>query len=256
MDQAVRDALIDELLRQRAVLVGEVTDTEADLKFIQEDREPELEERAQEERTARLLAQLDDRERHEIAEIDAALRRAVEGSYGICEGCEEEIAEARLRALPVTRFCLDCAGQRERTPPHVAEEVIHHPGSVPPDLALLSDRELEEVIREHVRADGRVDMDELRIVCRHGVVHLEGVLPSEVEHSILRQIITDESGLEEIVDHLQVQGLLWEREERTKTGSREERQPGVEPYGTEDIVESLEEGIDYVPPISPTPEEE
>jgi hypothetical protein len=99
-------------------------------------------------------------------------------------------------------------------------------------------------------------MDELRIVCRHGVVHLEGVLPSEVEHSILRQIITDESGLEEIVDHLRVQGLLWEREERTKTGSREERQPGVEPYGTEDIVESLEEGIDYVPPISPTPEEE
>jgi hypothetical protein len=32
--------------------------------------------------------------------------------------------------------------------------------------------------------------------------------------------------------------------------------PGEEPYGTEDIVESLEEGIDYVPPVSPTADEE
>ena len=29
-----------------------------------------------------------------------------------------------------------------------------------------------------------------------------------------------------------------------------------EPYGTEDLMESLEEGMAYVPPISPTPEEE
>jgi DnaK suppressor protein len=257
MNQVTRDALAEELLRQRAVLVGEVADTETDLKFIQEDREAELEERAQEDRTARLLAQLDDREKHEIAEIDAALRRIAEGSYGICAGCEEKIVEARLRALPATRLCVACARKQEQTPPPAAEEGIHHPGSVPPDLSLLSGRELEEVIREQVRADGRVDTEELRIVCRHGVVHLEGALPSETERSILRQIITDQLGLEEIIDHVQVEELLWEREERTKAASSQpERPPRVEPSGTEDIVESLEEGINYVPPISPTPEEE
>ncbi len=256
MNQEVLEALTEELLRQRAMLVGEVAGTEADLRFIQEDREPELEEHAQEVRAARLLAQLDEREKHEIAEIDAALRRIAEGAYGTCEGCEEEIAEARLRALPATRFCVDCAREQEHASHLAAEEVIHHPGAVSPDLSLLSDRELEETIREQVRADGRVDMDELRIVCRHGVVHLEGALPSETEHSILRQIITDELGLEEIVDHVQVEELLWEREERTKAAPSEERLPRVEPYGTEDIVESLEEGTDYVPPISPTPEEE
>jgi len=208
MNQEVLEALTEELLRQRAVLVGEVADTEVDLHFIQEDREPELEGRAQEDRTARLLAQLDDREKHEIAELDTALRRIAEGAYGICEGCEEEIAEARLRALPATRFCVDCAREQEQTSPQAAEEVIHHPGPVPPDLSLLSDRELEDTIREQVQADGRVDMDELRIVCRHGVAHLEGALPSEAEHSILRQVITDEMGLEEIVDHVQVEELL------------------------------------------------
>ena len=256
MNQDVLKALTEELFRQRAVLVGEVADTEADLKFIQEDREPELEEHAQESRAARLLAQLDDREKHEIAEIDAALRRIAEGTYGICEECKEAIAEARLWALPATRFCVDCAREQEQAPLLAAEEAVQHPGPVPPDLSLLSDRELENTIREHVQADGRVDMEELRIVCRHGVVHLEGALPSEAEHSILRQIITDILGLEEIVDHVQMEELLWEREERTKAVLPAERLPGGEPSSTEDIVESLEEGIDYVPPISPTPKEE
>src|SRR5262245_27696780 len=113
MNPEVRDALAQELIRQRAVLVGEVTDTEADLHALAEDREIEMEERAQEERVARLLVQLDDREKHEIAEIDAALRRIAEGAYGVCEGCEKPIAEARLRALPATRFCVACAQAQE-----------------------------------------------------------------------------------------------------------------------------------------------
>jgi DnaK suppressor protein len=115
MNPVVRDALAQELLRQRAVLVGEVVDTEADLHTLAEDREIELEERAQEEREARLLVQFDDREKYEIAEIDAALRRIAEDTYGICEGCRESIAEARLQALPATRFCVACA-QAQETP--------------------------------------------------------------------------------------------------------------------------------------------
>lgn len=115
MNPVVRDALAQELLRQRAVLVGEVADTEADLHTLAEDREIELEERAQEEREARLLIQFDDREKQEIAEIDAALRRIAEDTYGTCQGCREAITEARLQALPATRFCVACA-QAQETP--------------------------------------------------------------------------------------------------------------------------------------------
>lgn len=113
MNPRVREALTQELIRQRAVLVGEVADTEADLQALTEDRETEWEERAQEERAVQLLAQFDDREKHEIAEIDAALRRLAEDTYGTCEGCGEPIAEARLQALPATRFCMACARTQE-----------------------------------------------------------------------------------------------------------------------------------------------
>ncbi len=257
MNNRERDGFIDALQRRRARLVGEVADTEAELHSIQEEREIELEEFAQEDRAARALAHLDDRAKHEIGEIDAALRRITEGTYGVCEGCGDLIAEERLRAVPATRFCVDCAREQETARPGVPpEEEVHHPGFVPPDLRLLSDRELEEYVREQVREDRRVDLEELRLVCWHGVVHLEGALPSEAEHSILLQLLTDVLGLEEIVDHLQVQELLWEREERAKAAPEAEPLPRREPYSTEDIVESLEEGIEYVPPISPTPEEE
>lgn len=122
MNPVVRDALEQELIRQRAVLVGEAADTEADLHTLAEDREIELEERAQEERAARLLVQFDDREKHEIAEIDAALRRLAEGSYGICEGCGDSITEARLQALPATRFCVACAQAQETYLPSLTPE--------------------------------------------------------------------------------------------------------------------------------------
>lgn len=257
MNNKKLDWFIDALERQRALLVGEVASTETELHSIQEEREIELEELAQEDRAARSLAQLDDRAKHEIEEIDTALRRVAEGTYGICEACGDPIVEERLRALPATRFCMDCAREQESARPVVPpEEEVRHPGRVPSDLILFSDRELEEYLREQVRADGRVDMDELRLVCRHGVVHLEGALPSEAEHSILRQLLTDVIGLEEIVDHLQVKELLWDREERSKAVPVEESPGGRESYGTEDIIESVEEGIDYVPPVRPTPEEE
>src|SRR6266568_8098340 len=124
---------------------------------------------------ARLLAQLDDQGRQELAEIDAALRQIAEGTYGTCERCGRPIAEARLHALPATRFCVDCASAQERPRSRAPEEEeVPRAGHVPPDLSLLSDRELEATLREQVQGDGRIDTEELRIVCRHGVVHLHG----------------------------------------------------------------------------------
>jgi DnaK suppressor protein len=57
---------------------------------------------------------LSDRERMKIKEIDDALARLGDGSYGICESCGLEIAEERLDALPFTRLCRDCQQDQER----------------------------------------------------------------------------------------------------------------------------------------------
>ena len=36
-----------------------------------------------------------------------------DGNYGICEECEEEISEGRLRARPVTTLCIECKREQE-----------------------------------------------------------------------------------------------------------------------------------------------
>jgi RNA polymerase-binding transcription factor DksA len=48
-----------------------------------------------------------------LADIAAALERFDQGTYGRCEECQGEIPEARLRALPYARFCVECARKQE-----------------------------------------------------------------------------------------------------------------------------------------------
>jgi len=51
---------------------------------------------------------LGDTGREEVLEIDDALERLRNGSYGNCESCGKAIDPARLEVLPFTRQCLDC----------------------------------------------------------------------------------------------------------------------------------------------------
>lgn len=57
---------------------------------------------------------LTDRDRDKLQAIDDALSRIEDGSYGMCESCESDIAEGRLEALPFTRLCINCQAEREK----------------------------------------------------------------------------------------------------------------------------------------------
>lgn len=57
---------------------------------------------------------LSDTERKILLEIENALSRLDEGSYGGCLNCSDEIPKARLRAVPWARYCVDCQEQVER----------------------------------------------------------------------------------------------------------------------------------------------
>jgi RNA polymerase-binding protein DksA len=48
-----------------------------------------------------------------LRDINDALTRIQEGSYGLCEECEKPIAKARLKALPYARLCVDCKTKEE-----------------------------------------------------------------------------------------------------------------------------------------------
>ncbi len=45
----------------------------------------------------------------QLEEIDHALNKMDDGTYGRCEVCGKAIAEPRLEAMPATRFCIDHA---------------------------------------------------------------------------------------------------------------------------------------------------
>lgn len=255
MDKKTIELLARLLWRRRDAFFNEFTHREKDLLSISENRESEIEELAQGEKYSRLLARLDDHSIREIEEINAALQRISDGTYGLCERCGEEIPLGRLRVLPATRFCLGCAKKAEGEPPQTVEEETPHPGKLPGDLGLFDDREVEVAIREWIREDGRIDPDELGISCRRGVVYLTGVLPSKAEHQILLKLLMDFGGLKDVVDHVQIEELLWEREDRSKKEPPEPDLPWNDTPGTEDILESVEEGKDYVPPSEPIPDE-
>jgi len=57
---------------------------------------------------------LTDRDRDKLLAIDDALARVDDGTYGVCESCEGEIAPGRLEALPFTRLCVSCQAEREK----------------------------------------------------------------------------------------------------------------------------------------------
>jgi RNA polymerase-binding protein DksA len=61
-----------------------------------------------------ILSRLEGRQKHELDEIDTAQARLAAGAYGVCEGCRESIPLARLRAMPTTRYCVDCQAGQER----------------------------------------------------------------------------------------------------------------------------------------------
>jgi RNA polymerase-binding protein DksA len=47
--------------------------------------------------------------RDRLAEVNVALAKMDQGTYGICEVCGKEISEARLEARPLAVRCVDCA---------------------------------------------------------------------------------------------------------------------------------------------------
>ena len=63
----------------------------------------------EQEFTLRLL----ENEEETLAQVEAALERFDEGSYGLCLECGQLITKERLRVIPYTPLCIKCASKRE-----------------------------------------------------------------------------------------------------------------------------------------------
>ena len=50
-----------------------------------------------------------------LSEIEHALEKMSDGTYGVCETCQKRIKKGRLEAIPYTRYCISCQEDAERT---------------------------------------------------------------------------------------------------------------------------------------------
>ncbi len=108
MDRSTSDtaAIRERLLRPKAELQGRVSTIH---EHARDPLEQDSAEQAAQLGEVAVVAALEIEATHEIAGIEAALRRLDAGTYGICTTCEEPVGEARLQARPAATQCRDCA---------------------------------------------------------------------------------------------------------------------------------------------------
>lgn len=88
---------------------------QSNLKTFKQDFQPAVEvvERASTDAADDLAAGLAEIESGELAQIDEALRRLTEGTYGECQDCGKAIPQKRLQFVPFAIRCVDCERTRE-----------------------------------------------------------------------------------------------------------------------------------------------
>lgn len=98
------------LLKRRAELLGEIAERDETMADITID---EAEDKTFERLEDEVLSALSTADRDEVTRIDLALEKIAEGTYGECEECGQEIAPARLEAMPDALLCINCATAAE-----------------------------------------------------------------------------------------------------------------------------------------------
>jgi DnaK suppressor protein len=124
--QAVRKALVDrEALKQRLLdererVSQEIADLDADLLESLEDASGEspYDQHMAETAAATLGREIDlslqENARATLVQIDQALEKLENGSYGLCDKCRRPISDGRLDVAPYATLCIDCKRLDER----------------------------------------------------------------------------------------------------------------------------------------------
>lgn len=104
----------ERLTSMREQILADIANDTALTREGQKDEGMDAYDLASEERDRDINMILSDRDRQKLLGIDESLERLRQGSYGICEECELDISEERLKALPFTRLCVSCQADQEK----------------------------------------------------------------------------------------------------------------------------------------------
>lgn len=114
-DARLRGEFRRRLLESRQALLRTVAATDEEIAELEPAGPGDSADRAAGASVATLVSRLGGQDKEELDEIAAALRRLGSGHYGFCTSCREPIALARLRAVPATRYCVQCQTAQEVT---------------------------------------------------------------------------------------------------------------------------------------------
>ncbi len=104
------------LTERKRELLKQVLNQDEDLDEIRGDVAADPLDAAGNASSLELMTSLGNHERRELAEIDNALQKIENGSYGFCEESGEPIHPLRLEAMPTARYTVQVQERLERTP--------------------------------------------------------------------------------------------------------------------------------------------
>jgi RNA polymerase-binding protein DksA len=115
--QRFKELLVEE--RRRVIDAIEYLHKENPGSIEEETEDETLDNHIAETATATLDREIDytleENSEHVLRDIEGALERIEEGTYGTCMNCGRPIAEERLTAIPWATYCIDCKRLQERS---------------------------------------------------------------------------------------------------------------------------------------------
>ena len=106
------EQLRSRLESEQKRLLGELKQLEANVRPVEERREGspfgKREEEATESFELEKRLALEKQIKGHLAEVEHALHKFEQGTYGLCDSCGQPIAPERLEALPQASLCVDC----------------------------------------------------------------------------------------------------------------------------------------------------
>jgi DnaK suppressor protein len=115
MDQETIQKIKKQLEDRKSELLRLIKEQQEEMGAIQATRSPDWLDLTTATENIHLLMTLGDNERREIDDIEIALSKIDDGTYGECEACGRKIKPARLEALLTARLCKKCKDEEEAT---------------------------------------------------------------------------------------------------------------------------------------------
>ncbi len=110
-----------QLMARRSELLRKLQDDMTNLRNQGTDSTGDSADVAFESGSDEMASQLAELDSRELSQIERALMRLKQGTYGVCESCSCKIPVGRLNALPYSTLCIECQREMERYPDWASE---------------------------------------------------------------------------------------------------------------------------------------